>query len=300
MKRALPLLTEIAQKDPNVFLLTGDLGYHLFDDFFAQCPDQFVNCGIMEQNMIGVAAGLALEGTTVFVYSIATFASLRCLEQIRDDVCYTNANVKILSAGAGFNYGNLGFTHHSINDLACLLSLPINVYNPGDVNEAKSCLLQSYREIGPSYTRIGRSSAENGLVLPEVPQNVDNGILVCQGKSICLLSSGPLLNEAKQLAEFFGATLYSFPSPSKLPAAKIQEFAQQYDYFVTIEESSVVGGFGSVISQIVASTNRKVKVLNIGIPVVADYTIGDHEYLKDHFGLSVRKMKERIEDFIRE
>jgi transketolase len=302
MKRALSLLTDIASKDRNIFLLSGDLGYNLFDGFRMACPDQFINCGIMEQNMIGVATGLSMEGKTVFVYSIATFASLRCLEQIRDDVCYSGANVKIISAGAGLNYGNLGFTHHNISDLSCLQSLPITVYNPGDVFEARACLLQSYLEKGPAYLRIGRTDSLNGLVLCEQPIDIDNGIEVVpasRNSTICILNSGPLLFEAKKVAETFGAALFSFPSVSRIPLEKIIAIAKRFKHIVTIEESVVVGGFGSKISQIVAGNSRNSKVLNLGIPVAADFTIGDHDYLKDHFGLSSVKICESISNFIK-
>lgn len=303
MKRALIELTAIAKQDKNVILLTGDLGYNLFDDFRMACPNQFINVGIMEQNMIGVAAGMSKRGKNVFVYSIGNFPSLRCLEQIRNEICYHDSNVKIIESGAGLNYGALGFTHHAINDLSCLQSLPdLTIFNPGDVPEAKACLWAAYRNSHPCFIRIGRTAAPDGTVIRKTLtlEDLEEHEPLINGKSIAILSSGPILYESYIVAKKMNASLFSFPVETPIKKQTIYKIAQKFPFLVTIEEDAVIGGFGSQVSQIVAENPKGARVLNVGIPVAADYTIGDHQYLKDHFGLSPEKIENQIGRFINE
>src|SRR5207302_7770276 len=141
-----------------VCLVVGDLGYSVIEKFAETYPDQFVNVGVAEQNMTGIAAGLALSGKIVFTYSIANFATLRCLEQIRNDVCYHNANVKVVAVGGGLAYGALGSTHHATEDLAIMRALPrMVVVAPGDPVETELLTRAVAAEAGPCYMRLGRA-----------------------------------------------------------------------------------------------------------------------------------------------
>ena len=150
-------LIEIAKKDKNVHLITGDLGFGVLKPYWEQLPDQFTNAGISEQNMTSVAAGMALEGKIVFTYSIGNFPTLRCLEQIRNDCAYHNANVKIVCVGGGFVYGSLGMSHHATEDLAIMRALPnIAVMAPGDLMEAQAATKAIYNHNGTCYLRLGR------------------------------------------------------------------------------------------------------------------------------------------------
>src|SRR5437879_2689318 len=150
-------LIQLAARDPNVFLVVGDLGFGVTEEFSRRFPRQFLNAGVAEQNMTGIAAGLALSGKTVFTYSIANFPILRCLEQVRNDVCYHHANVKVVAVGGGFAYGSLGATHHATEDLAIMRALPaMTVVAPGDPEEAMAATEAVAAHDGPCYLRLGR------------------------------------------------------------------------------------------------------------------------------------------------
>ena len=299
MKRAFDVLTAIAQQDPDVVLLTGDLGYKLFDDFQTECPGQFINAGIMEQNQLAVAAGMATVGKKPFVYSISVFPTLRALEMIKNEICYHSANVKIIAAGAGLNYGNLGYTHHAINDLSCIQSLPgITVYNPGDVFEARESIRAAYATDGPAYIRLGRTSAENGIVPTEGLLTFESPRLVFRGGNphAAILSSGPCLYDAYCAARKLDITLFSFPVVNTAPA--FLDALASFTKIVTVEESSIIGGFGSVIAQAFASRRDKPAILNIGIPNAPDFPVGSHEWLKEYFGISARAIEEKVSGFV--
>ena len=152
-------LIDLARRDQDVLLLTADLGFGVLDRFARELPRQFLNVGVAEQNMTGIAAGLALEGKTVFTYSIGNFNTLRCLEQIRNDLCYHQAKVKIVSIGGGFCYGPLGVSHHATEDLAIMRALPrMTVVAPGDVTETILATRSIYQTPGPGYLRLGRGN----------------------------------------------------------------------------------------------------------------------------------------------
>jgi transketolase len=151
-------LTDLAETDNRIWLVTGDLGFSVLEEFASRFPDRYLNVGVAEQNMTGVAAGLAMSGKIVFTYSIANFPTLRCLEQVRNDVCYHNANVKIVAVGGGLAYGAQGYTHHAIEDLAILRALPnIRVIAPGDPAETRAAVMAIVNTPGPCYLRLGKA-----------------------------------------------------------------------------------------------------------------------------------------------
>src|SRR4029077_3100742 len=156
-------LNALADKDPRVCLIVGDLGYSVIEEFASKHPDQFVNAGVAEQNMIGLAVGMALSGKVVFTYSIGNFGTLRCLEQIRNDVCYHRANVKVVAVGGGLAYGNLGVTHHASEDVAIMRSLPnMTVVAPGDPVEARLATRAVVALDGPAYLRLRQAGGPGG------------------------------------------------------------------------------------------------------------------------------------------
>jgi len=305
MKKSLALLTDLAQKDKDVLLVVGDLGFSLFDDFRQKCPNQFINAGIAEQNMLSVAAGLALEGKKVFVYSIANFPTLRALEQIKNDVAYHHANVKIISGTGGLNYGNLGMSHHTTGDLAALRAIPdIRIYNPGDVYEAQKSIIDAYNHNGTCYIRIGR--CKTNFVHENDHFNVDDFIRIGSGKDVLLFNSGALLADAKiaydlLIKDKIKASLVSVPLLKPINNEKMLKLLSEFHYIVTLDEHSVVGGFGSAVSEIVAQNNIATHPLikEIGIPDEPYFEIGDHEYLKDFFGLSGEKIYHSVLEFIK-
>lgn len=153
-------LTEIAAQDPSIFILTADLGFGVFETFEAKFADRYINVGVAEQNMMGLATGLALEGHRVFAYSIGNFPVFRCLEQIRNDICYHRAKVTVVAVGGGFSYGALGFSHHCTEDIAAMVPLPnLTVYAPADAHEVAAATQACAQSNGPCYLRLDKTMA---------------------------------------------------------------------------------------------------------------------------------------------
>jgi transketolase len=190
----------MASSDEKIFLLVGDLGYGVVDDFAKSFPKQFLNVGVAEQNMMGMAAGLAHSGYKVFVYSIANFPTIRCLEQIRNDVCYHNLDVTIVAIGAGFGYGTLGYSHFAIEDLAVLRCLPnLNIYSPGDSYELEVTLDQIATDKGPSYLRLGKNG-ENNLT-SEMNRNIEKLNFYNKNKKCLVITTGSISEDCKNAVE---------------------------------------------------------------------------------------------------
>ena len=217
---------DIAEKDKNVVLITGDLGFGVLKPFWEKFPDQFINAGIAEQDMTGFAAGMALCGKTVFTYSIGNFPTLRCIEQIRNDCAYHNANVKIVCVGGGFTYGPLGMSHHATEDIAVMRAMPdVTVFAPGDAAEAAACTKAMYETPGTCYLRLGRGGE------PKIHENavdftVGKAIEIRQGKRVALFSTGAVYEEvagAAKMLENAGITpaVYTFPSVKPIDKALI-------------------------------------------------------------------------------
>src|SRR5277367_3574873 len=194
-------LMQVAEQDPSVHLLVGDIGFGVVEPFAERFPDRFLNVGVAEQNMTGLAAGMALSGKTVFTYSIANFPTLRCLEQVRNDVCYHKANVKIVAVGGGFAYGALGMTHHAIEDLAILRALPeMTVIAPADPLETECATCAIAKQPGPCYLRLGRAG-EPSIHSGPIDFEIGKAIRVREGDDITLISTGGLLATALEVAE---------------------------------------------------------------------------------------------------
>ena len=188
-----------ARKNPKIFLVVGDLGFSVVEPFAKEFPDRFLNAGVAEQNMTGVAAGLASEGYHVFTYSIANFPTLRCLEQIRNDVCYHNLPVTVVSVGAGMAYGNLGYSHHAVQDLAIMRTLPnITVFSPADPGETRECVQWLSFNPRPSYLRIGKAGEPD---LHSLRGIFDGPLRVCEGRpDAAIVATGSILKLALDFA----------------------------------------------------------------------------------------------------
>ena len=185
-----------AETDSSLFLVVGDLGYSVVEPFANQFPDRFLNAGVAEQNMTTVAAGLASEGYHVFTYSIANFSTLRCLEQIRNDICYHNLSVTVVAVGGGVAYGNLGYSHHAVQDIAALRSMPnMTVLSPADPGEAAGCVRYAIDKRRPSYLRLGKA----GEKILHPTQLISNGpILVREGTAdLAIAATGVVLRSVQ-------------------------------------------------------------------------------------------------------
>ena len=206
-----------AAKDPKLTLVTGDLGFGVLKPFWETYPDQFVNAGIAEQGMTGLAAGLAMTGRTVLTYSIGNFPTLRCIEQIRNDCAYHDANVKVVCVGGGFVYGSLGMSHHATEDMAILRALPgVTVFTPGDPEEVEAIVPVMLRTPGTCYLRLGRGGEPTLHDGPVTGWEVPKALTLRKGDDVAILSAGGILTQttsaAKLLAEKgVSAEVVSFP-----------------------------------------------------------------------------------------
>ena len=283
-------LAELADSDPDVFLVNGDLGFGVLNDFIENRPTQYVNAGVAEQNMTGLAAGMALEGARTYTYSIGNFTTLRCLEQLRNDVCYHEANVTAVAIGGGFSYGQLGMSHFATEDLAILRALPgMTVVAPSDPWQAVELTKQMYANAGPAYLRIDKDKAG----LPEAPEDVTLGKVrtVRKGGDATVFTTGAILVEALAAAgELAGdgieLTLVDVHTIKPFDAEGVIAAAQATGVVVTLEEHTVVGGLGSAVAEALMDAGVAPKFFKrMGVADLYPSIVGDQRYLRKAYGL---------------
>jgi transketolase len=297
-------LCELAQEQENITLVVGDLGFGVVEPFAKRFPSQYLNAGVAEQNMTGVAAGLALSGKTVFTYSIANFPTIRCLEQIRNDVCYHRANVKIVAVGGGFVYGSLGMTHHATEDLAIFRALPeIVVVAPGDPQETRLATRAIAEYPGPCYLRLGRAGEPQVHQQP-VTFQLGKAIMVSDGKDLTLISTGGMLATAVRAAELLrmhglSPRVLSMHTLKPLDHEAILAAARETQAIVTVEEHSITGGLGSAVAEVLAEqSERHVCLKRIGLPPTFSSHVGSQEYLRAMYGLDPQRILQEIKPIL--
>lgn len=278
-------LMECANTDERIWLLVGDLGYSVVEPFRQEFPDRFINVGVAEQNMTGVATGLALSGKVVFTYSIANFPTLRCLEQIRNDVCYHKANVKIVSVGAGLTYGAQGMTHHGTEDIAIMRALPyMTVISPADAIETKAVIKEVIRHNGPCYIRLMKSK-EKPIHCKDVDFTIGKAINVLEGGDIAIISFGSMLANAINIAqklqreESLSVKVISMPTIKPIDAECIKYQAKEVELIVSLEEHNLVGGFGSAIAEVIVDSGLKVDFIRFGLSDESWGIYGSRDYI---------------------
>ncbi len=294
-------LEEYAKKDKSIFILAADLGVKFFQNFKNIDPKRFLNVGVAEANMIDIAAGLAMSGKNVYCYSITPFLIDKTLEQIKIDLCYNKLNVKLLGAGSGFIYGAEGVTHHALEDLAVMRSLPnMTVVAPGDALEAEALAKASIDFQGPLFVRFGRD------IDPVVHEKgfhfeIGKGIVVKEGKDICLIAIGTMLYPSKLVCEILekqglNPTLISLHTLKPLDKKLIEDCARNYKAVFTIEEHNIIGGLGSAVAEVLAETKYSGVFRRLGIPdkFSADFGIGGPNYLLEKIGLTPEKISEVV------
>lgn len=301
-------LIELAQKDKNIELVTGDLGFGVLKPFWETVPDQFTDAGIAEQNMTTVAAGMALEGKTVFTYSIGNFPTLRCLEQIRNDCAYHKANVKIVCVGGGLVYGSLGMSHHATEDLAVLRALPdVVIMAPGDKKEAEAAARAIAAYPGTCYLRLGRGGERQ--IHESLPDfQIGKAILIQDnrketGHNIAVFSTGAILDvvcdACRALEEKgIGVVQYSFPTVKPIDKETILRCAESAEAVFTVEEHNITGGFGSAVAEVMAERGAGIPLHRIGMNDEYCTEVGSQEFLREEYGLSSEKITEYILDKI--
>jgi transketolase len=285
-------LTELAPQHPEMLLLTGDLGFGVFDEYSTRFPRQYLNVGVAEQNMSGLAAGLALEGHTVFTYSIGNFPTLRCLEQIRNDICHHGANVKIVCIGGGMSYGAVGFSHHATEDLAILRALPkMLVLSPGDLWEAAEAsryLVSHHR--GPAYLRLDKSAAPSTVGPAEVfqPGRIRT---VREGADMTLAATGGILAEALLAADVLCekgifCRVLSVHTVKPLDTPTLIAAASETGGIVSIEEHAVDGGLGGAIAETLMEAGVFPPFfVRMGLRNTFSSVVGSQQYLRQVYSL---------------
>jgi len=291
-------LVAAAQKDPKILLLTGDHGYALFDAFRKSCPDQYLNCGIAEQNMVGVAAGLAKAGFKPIVYGLAAFVPIRVLEQIKIDVCYENLPVTFIGDGAGVVYAQLGASHQSTEDVAALRAVPqISIYSPGDRFELTACADHIVRNPGPAYLRLGK--ADLGDVHSGSIEGWNNGDLITvtnTGAPYLFIGTGAGLKMAQRAADALGhADVISAPCLKPFPAETLRKLAKGREAIVTFEEHSIHGGLGGVVAETLMGQYLGTFV-RVGINDRFSALCGNYSYLIESHGLSPEAIERQIRE----
>ena len=293
-------LVRLALADPTVLLLTGDHGYALFDEFRKHCPDQYINAGIAEQNMVGMAAGLARVGFRPFVYGLAAFIPIRTIEQIKLDIAHDGLPVVLLGDGAGFVYSHLGTSHQSTEDIACTRAIPgLEVLSPADRFEMTASMDYAYAADGPVYLRMCKS--DRGDVHPSPIDTLCAGRLVKvrEGRADRpgLIATGSMVRTGADIAGELGLALWSAPFIKPLLAEDVCAAARATTGLVTLEEHSVLGGLGAAVTEI-TSEHQPTRVLRIGVPDRFSEHCGTYNYLLQEHDLDQMTVATRIHDFI--
>jgi len=298
-------LIKYAKKNKNVYLVTADLGYRAFEEFKRLYPERFINVGVAENNMVGVAAGLALSGKKVFVYSILPFLVFRSLEQIRNNICHNNLDVTLVGAGGGFSYGPQGISHNTSEDISIIRSLPnMNVFNPGSRLETELVMKIIYKSKTPSFIRLGKCP-EKDFYKNNVKLKIGDGLLVSNGKDITIFTSGNILENVyiavcKVKSLGFSIKLISLPIMKPINSKFILANLKTKK-ILSIEENSSVGGLNSILSSIYVKKQLKnIKFESIALKDTVHKSIGSQKHLRNKNMLSGEKIYKFIIKYLNE
>ncbi len=284
-------LTEAANDDPRIVFLTGDLGFKLFDDFARRFPGRFMNVGVAEATMAGVASGLAFEGKKPFIYSIVPFATLRCYEQIRNDLCYHEADVTVVGVGGGYSYGPNGPTHHALEDIAVMRVLPnMAVVCPGDPAETVAAVHTLAAHRGPAYLRLGRAGEPTVHPGP-VSFRLGESLLLRDGGDATVLSTGNMLETAVKSADLLAAEgitcrVVSMPCVKPLDTTALDAAADETRAIVALEEHSMLGGFGSAVAECLAERGAAPPFRRVAAADRFSHLCGEQDYHRRAHGLT--------------
>jgi transketolase len=293
-------MCHLAEENPRIMLLTGDLGFGVLDKFAARFPRQYLNVGVAEQNLTGLATGLAFEGRVVFTYSIANFPTLRCLEQIRNDACYHEADVKIVSVGAGFSYGALGVSHHATEDISILRALPnITVVSPCDLWEVAEAARALVERPGPAVLRLDKSSARP-TVQPGEQFELGRARTIRDGFDMTLVATGGILEEIFQAAEVLDAEgiscrVLSMHTVKPLDVESLERAAKETGGIITVEEHTVEGGLGGAVAENLLERGVHPRCfLRIGLRSGFSSTVGSQVYLRKVYRMDAGSIAEAV------
>lgn len=280
-----------ARIDDRIFVVTPDLGFSILEPFQQEFPDRFLNVGIAEQNAIGLAAGLALSGKVVYVYSIIPFVTMRCFEQVRIDVAYMQTNVRLIGVGAGLSYGPAGATHHAIEDIAIMRALPgMTVCCPGDPVEVREVVSHSFEYPGPMYIRLGKTG-EPKIHPDSLRVEIGKAVEVTKGNDLALITTSNMLEQGKKWVDEWSGkglkvTLLSMPTVKPLDVEVIVNLIEKQMPIITLEEHNIVGGLGSAVAEVIAESGKSVRFKKIAIPDIYSHLVGGQRFLRDKMNLA--------------
>lgn len=292
-------IEKIAKIDDRIVLLSGDIGNRMFDSFKSSFPERFYNCGISEANMTSMAAGMALCGLRPITYTITAFNTLRCLEQIKLDVCFQDLPVIIVGVGGGLSYASLNASHQSLEDITCLRAFPnMTVICPGDAWEVSAAIQAAVKLNGPVYIRLAKKNEP--LVHAQAPEfEIGKGIIIKTGSDICFINTGNTLPMAMQAANELAKSgisvqVVSMHTVKPLDKDLLTDVFSRFSNVISIEEHSLIGGFGSAILEWLNQQEpMKGKLSTIGTKDAFMYQGGDQEYARDFFGLNIQRIVDK-------
>lgn len=303
--RFIKTLSEEVEKNPNIILITGDLGFGVLDNFIKKYPNNFINAGVAEQNMTGIAAGLALEGKKVFTYSIANFPTMRCFEQIRNDVCYHNLDVNIVSIGGGFSYGSLGMSHHATEDLAVMRSLPnLKVLSPSGLWETEQATKALAKSKGPGFLRLDKSYGKDFSKDGE-KYEIGKARVLSDGEDCALIVTGGILEEAENVKKILknnniSTKIISMHTVKPLDKNAIIDAVNSSKLIVTLEEHTIYGGLGSAVCEVIVDNQLKTKpLIRIGLEAGFTTVVGSQKYLRNYYKMDSETIVKRILNFFK-
>lgn len=292
-------LVKLAETDERVMLLTGDLGFMVLEEFEQRFPDRFVNCGVGEQNMLGVATGLAEAGFVPFAYSIATFATLRPYEFIRNGPALHELPVRIVGVGGGFDYGHNGVTHFALEDYAVMRTQPrVTTVAPADAPQARAALHATAELPGPVYYRISK----RGDAVPGLDGHFELGRLsvVREGSDVAIFAIGSIAHEATAAADLLAergieATVALVPSFNPSPIEEIAALLEEMPAALTVEAAYRDGGLGSLVAETIAERGLACRLLRAGVTRMPGGETGSQSFLEDRHGLTAPHLAAQLE-----
>jgi len=297
MKQAfIETITGLMRKDKNLITVTADMGFSVYEDLQVEFPDRFINTGVTEQASIGFATGLALSGHTVFFYAQAAFATMRCFEQVRLDLGYNFANVKIVGVNAGFGLNQLGVSHFAQEDVGLMRLIPkMTIFSPATSREMKWAVNRAYSVPGPAYIRYSKLDATERTAGIGGPLRIGEPRSIISGSDAVLFASGGILDYAYQVVlklqkKGVNLHLYSFPTIKPISTKSVREILSKTKQAFVLEEHNVIGGLGSAISEIVAENDLPVAVTRLGVHDVFTGVTGSIPFLLDRNHLSPQRI----------
>ncbi len=292
-------VSQLAARDSRIVLLSGDIGNRLFDRLRAQSPSQFINCGVAEANMMGVAAGMALSGLRPITYTITPFTTTRCLEQIRVDVAYHEAPVIIVGTGSGLSYASLGPTHHSLEDFAILRAIPnMRILAPWDAISLRRVLQESLLDLTPTYIRIGKKGEKDVLPTDRVA-GLGRLTTLSSGEGVAIVAVGTVATEAVRAAEQLResgitATVSLAHTVKPLPESDLRALFASHRLVVTVEEHSAAAGFGESVVGLAHHSSHLGRVIPLGVPDYFLSKAGSQDYARQLAGIDSTAIAQAI------